>query len=98
MTIASPASKISPTLSVCIARMMFTPRPGPSMTTVITTIDRASMIVWLTASPIVLRASGSSTLLSTWPAVEPRDRAASRADSGTPRIPRAVIRMAAGIA
>ena len=56
------------------------------------------MIVWLTARPIVLRASGSSTLLSTWPAVEPRDRAASRADSGTPRIPRAVIRIAAGIA
>ena len=68
------------------------------MSAVITTIERAIMIVWLMPMPIVRRASGSWTLRSTCQRVEPRETAASRVSVGTPRIPSAVILMAGGIA
>jgi len=68
------------------------------MRPVITIIDSPSMIVWLMANPIAPRASGSWTLVRIWPPVEPSDRAASTLATGTPRMPRAVIRMAGGIA
>ncbi len=68
------------------------------MSAVITTIERAIMIVWLTPMPIVRRASGSWTLRSVCQRVDPCDSAASIVVSGTPRIPRAVIRMAGGMA
>ena len=63
-----------------------------------TTIESASMIVWLTARPIGRRASGSVTLVSSWPSVAPSERAASTVVADTPRIPSDVIRIAAGIA
>ena len=61
-------------------------------------IESAIMIVWLTASPIVRRAIGSWTLRRTWPSVAPSEVAASTVWAGTPRMPRAVIRIAGGIA
>ncbi len=63
-----------------------------------TMIESAIMIVWLTASPIVRRAIGSCTLRRTWPSVAPSEVAASTVWGGTPRMPRAVIRIAGGIA
>ena len=95
-TIATPASKVWPRLSLIRAWMIDSPRPGALIRAVITTIDRAIMIVWFTARPIVLRAIGSCTLRRTWNPVEPSDSAASTASDETPRIPRAVIRMAGG--
>ena len=78
--------------------MMFLPSPGASMRTVITTIERAIMIVWLTPRMIVRRAIGSWTLASSCQLVEPSDVAASTVVGETPRMPRAVIRIAGGIA
>jgi hypothetical protein len=68
------------------------------MSAVITTIERAIMIVWLTPMPMVRRASGSWTLESVCQRVEPRDSAASIVVVGTPRMPSDVIRIAGGIA
>ncbi len=98
MTIAIPASKASPTSTLDSACWRIRPSPGAPMSAVMTTIDRASMIVWLMASPIGRRASGSVTLRSSWPSVAPSERAASTVVDDTPRIPRAVIRIAAGMA
>ncbi len=64
----------------------------------ITTIDSAIMIVWLTPSPIVRRASGSWTLRRTCQRVDPSEMAASIVSVGTPRIPSSVIRIAGGMA
>ncbi len=63
-----------------------------------TIIDIASMIVWLRARPSSSRASGRRTLDSIWRLVAPIDRPASTVLTGTRRMPRAVIRMAAGMA
>ncbi len=63
-----------------------------------TTIERAIMIVWLTPMPIVRRASGSWTLVRTCQRVEPSETAASTVVAPTPRIPRAVMRIAGGMA
>ena len=68
------------------------------MTAVITTIESAIMIVWLTARPTVVRAIGSWTFPRTWRPVDPSDVAASMVSDGTPRIPRAVSRTAGGTA
>ena len=68
------------------------------MSAVITIIDRAIMIVWLTARPMVLRAIGSCTLRRTCQRVEPIDSAASTVSWATPRIPSDVIRIAGGMA
>ena len=68
------------------------------MSAVITTIERAIMIVWLTPMPIVRRASGSWTLRSTCQRVDPSETAASIVSLGTPRIPSSVMRMAGGMA
>ena len=75
------------------------PRPGAPIRAVMTTIERAIMIVWLTPMPIVRRASGSWTLRSDLPAgrAERRGRL-DRRSPGTPRMPSAVIRIAGGIA
>ena len=98
MTIASPASNAAPTSTLISARSMSAPRPGASMRAVMTTIERAIMIVWLTPRPIVRRASGSWTLRRTCRRVEPSETAASTVSAATPRMPRAVIRIAGGIA
>ena len=76
--------------------MMFLPRPGASTRAVITTIERAIMIVWLTPRMIVRRAIGSWTLVRICRRVDPSDVAASTDVGETPRIPRAVIRIAGG--
>ena len=56
------------------------------------------MIVWLIARPMVRRASGSWTLRRTCQRVEPSDSAASTVVVGHAPDPRAVIRIAGGIA
>ena len=53
------------------------PGPGAPMSAVMTTIESAIMIVWLTPMPIVRRASGSWTLVRTCQRVEPSETAAS---------------------
>ncbi len=87
MTMAMPASKAVPTLSVSSERVMFLPRPGASMSAVMTTIESASIIVWLMARTICGRAIGTWTLRSVWRRVEPIEVAASTVDSLTPRMP-----------
>ena len=77
ITIASPAWNAAPTLTCWSARRTSTPSPGAPMSAVITTIESAIMIVWLTPMPIVRRASGSWTLDSVCQRVEPSDSAAS---------------------
>jgi len=74
------------------------PSPLPPISPAITTIESAKRIVWLTASRSVLRASGISTLPSSWATVAPIACAASTVFRGTPRIPSAVIRTAGGTA
>ena len=98
ITIASPASNAAPTSTCWSARMMSLPRPGASTSTVITTIERAIINVWLIPRMRVGRAMGSWTLRRIWDSVDPRALAASTLVGETPRIPRAVIRIAAGIA
>ena len=95
---ASPALKLAPTFTCWSPRRTSAPRPGAPMSAVITTIERAIMIVWLMPMPMVLRAIGSWTFRSTWSRVDPSDVAASTDASGTPRIPSAVMRIAGGIA
>jgi hypothetical protein len=95
---ARPASKAWPTFTFDRAIVRLRPSPGAPIRPVITTIESASMIVWLIPSPIARMASGSWTLLRTWRSVEPSERAASTLVPGTPRIPSEVIRTAGGIA
>ena len=52
-----------------------------------TTIERASIIVWLMASTICGRAIGTWTLRSVWKRVEPIEMAASTVVALTPRMP-----------
>ena len=77
ITIARPASKARPTLLIWRALRIVLPRPGPSMSEVITTIERAIMIVWLMPRMIVRRAIGSWTFVRSWRPVDPSDVAAS---------------------
>ena len=77
---------------------MSRPRPGASMSAVITIIETASMIVWFRASAIAGRATGSCTFVRSWRSVAPSERPASTVFAGTPRMPNAVMRIAAGIA
>ncbi len=78
--------------------MIVSPRPAPPISDAITTMLSAIMIVWLTASMSVRRASGSWTLPSTCICVAPIESAASTEFLGTPRMPSAVMRTAGGIA
>ena len=92
ITIARPASNAVPTSTAWSARMMFLPSPGASTRTVITTIDRAIIIVWLTPRMIVRRAIGTWTLPRSCSLVEPmarrrldrRRRDAANAEGGDP--------------
>ena len=63
-----------------------------------TIIDSASISVWLSARASSLRAIGSLTIVSSWRPVVPSDRPASTVFAGTPRMPSAVMRIAAGMA
>ena len=78
--------------------MIVSPSPAPPIRDAMTTMLSAIMIVWLTASMIVRRASGSCTLPSTCIRVAPSESAASTELAGTPRMPSAVMRTAGGIA
>ena len=99
MTIAKPASKATPTLLRSRPRMIGSPRPGASIRTVITTIAQGQhdrLVDRQTDDPAgerQLHLAGASAARS-----RPIDSAASTVAGGTRRIPRAVIRMAAGIA
>ena len=68
------------------------------MSPAITTIESANRMVWLTERSSIRRASGRRTFASVCAGVEPIASAASTVFAGTPRIPRAVIRIAGGIA
>ena len=61
-----------------------------------TTIDRASIRVWLTPAMMVGMASGSCTLNRSWRGLAPNERAASTRSSGTWRMPRLVRRISGG--
>ena len=77
---------------------MFRASPGAPIRPAMTTIERLNMMVWLIASAIARRASGSSTLRSRCIPVAPNADAASSVSGGTPRMPSVVIRIAAGSA
>jgi hypothetical protein len=98
ITMASPASKAAPTLTRSSARMMFSPRPGASISAVTTTMDSAIMIVWFTARTRIGRAIGSRTLVSSCHRVEPCAVAASTTVGETPAMPSSVIRIVTGTA
>ena len=97
ITMAMPPSNSAPVLVRDSALMIFSPRPGASISAVITTIEIAIMIVWLTASRMVERAIGSRTLIRVCHQVAPIDRDASIAVGETWRMPSAAIRIAGGI-
>lgn len=97
-TIASPAGSMMPTFWRDRPRMMSEPRPGAEMRLAMTTIDSAIMMVWLTASVIVERASGRCTLRSVCQPVAPSEADASTAVGETWSMASAVMRMAGGIA
>ena len=63
-----------------------------------TTIDRDSMMHWVTPAMMVGMACGSSTFHNSWLRVAPKDSPASRSAVGTPETPRYVSRMGAGMA
>ena len=97
ITIATPA-KIAKTGSVYSPFVTASPRPAPPISPAITTIESAKRMVWLTESNIIRRASGICTFDSTCHRVAPSAVAASTVLGMTPRIPRAVIRIAGGTA
>ncbi len=68
------------------------------MSAVMTIIERAIMIVWLTPMPMVRRANGSWTLVRDCQRVAPSERAASIVVPDTSWMPSAVMRMAGGMA
>ena len=70
ITIATPARIASAGL-VFSPFVTTPPRPGPSISPAITTIESANRIVWLTERSSIRRASGSCTFVSTCRRVEP---------------------------
>ena len=96
-TITMPASSASAGYEL---RPLVTtsPSPLPPIRPAITTIESANRIVWLTERSSIRRASGRRTFASVCDGVEPIASAASTVFVGTPRIPRAVMRIAGGIA
>jgi PPE-repeat protein len=71
-TIANPASKPIPTCTVFSARTTGTPSPPAPTSAAITTIDRLSMMQWVTPATIVGDALGSSTFHSSCAGVAPK--------------------------
>ena len=97
-TIAMPPFNASPTLSCCSPSSTVCPRPPAPTNAAITTMPSAIMIVWFTPSMIEGLASGTCTSRSRCRSVEPNEVATSSDDSGTPRMPSAVSRIAGGSA
>ena len=62
ITKATPFTKPFPTCARCKAERTPRPNPGAPIIEAITTIDRASMVVWLTPAIIVFFAKGNSNL------------------------------------
>ncbi len=74
------------------------PRPPAPIIEAITTMDSASIIVWLTPAMIEGSAIGSCTRTSSCRGVQPNATPASTISGSTLRIPSAVRRTAGGIA
>ncbi|MNC71884.1 hypothetical protein D3C75_1228530 [compost metagenome] len=62
----------------------------------ITTMESASIRVWLTPAMMVGMASGSCTLNSSWEGLAPNEWAASTRSAGTWRMPSMVSRIMGG--
>ena len=75
-------------LLVASARTIGAPRPPAPTIDAITTIDRHSMMHWVTPAMIVGNAAGSFTLNSNCQRVEPKASPASTSATGTWLMPR----------
>src|ERR671916_67730 len=98
ITIPRPPMNALPTSSWLRPRTTVSPRPPDPTSAAMTTIERASMITWLTPAMIVGRACGSSTLRSVCQGVAPKAWAASTVFCGTCLMPSNVSLTAGGAA
>ena len=96
MTMASPASNPLAMLTVLSARSTGTPSPGAPTIAAITTMERLSMMHWVTPAMMVGMACGSSTFHRSWRRVAPKASPASTRGRGTLETPRWVSRIGAG--
>ena len=87
-TMVNPASNPMPTCTEFKARTTGTPRPPAPTNAAITTIERLSMMHWVTPATIVGAALGSSTFHSICMRVAPNASPASMSGLGTEQIPR----------
>src|SRR5690625_4251217 len=98
ITIPKPATNPVPTFARCKADSTSLPRPGAPIMEAITTMDKASITVWLIPAIIVSLAIGNSTLNSFWAPVLPNASEASINSSETCLIPKLVNRTVGGVA
>ena len=82
-TMASPASKPRAMLTVLSARTTGLPNPSAPTRAAITTIDKDSMMHWVSPAMIVGMACGSSTFHSSCERLAPKLRPASSSGFGT---------------
>ncbi len=92
----TPLTNPLPTCARCKADKTPRPNPGAPIIDAITTIDNASIVVWLTPAKIVLLASGNSNLISFCQPVPPKESEASTNSREIWRIPKFVIRTVGG--
>ena len=95
---ASPASSPSGMLTEFSARTTGLPSPSAPISAAITTIDRQSMMHWVSPAMMVGSAAGSSTFQRSWRLVAPNASPASIIGLGTEVMPRWVSRIGAGAA
>lgn len=81
-----------------MARSTSLPSPPTEIIEAMTTMDSASMMVWLTPARMVGVASGSSTLTRICRGLAPKACAASTTEGLTPRMPSEVSRISGGSA
>lgn len=93
ITMPMPASKPAPASSRWIDCQTARPNPPAPIIAAITTMERASIMVWLTPAMMVGSASGNCTLNSFWVAELPKASEASTSSLGTLRMPSAVSRI-----
>src|SRR5205807_5303398 len=86
-TMTKPASNPMPTCTVFRARTTGTPRPPAPTSAAITTIERLSMMHWLTPASSSGAALGSSTFHRSCQGVAPNACPASRSGRGTEDTP-----------
>src|SRR5690606_6832024 len=96
MTMPTPPAVAPPTSSRPSPVLTTRPRPPAPISAAITTMDRASISVWLSPAMMVRRASGNWTSTSICQEVDPKASAASIRSPRTLRIPRFVSRMIGG--